>query len=128
MPHGPRSERIGDLIREELSSLLLRQVRDPGMRSVTVTRVQMTRDLQLARVYYTVHEDTRDKRDAERALRRAKPFLRRQLAGRLQLRHMPELTFFHDDALEREDRVARLLKEISAARDEEVNKDNVDDS
>jgi ribosome-binding factor A len=84
----------------------------------------MTRDLQLARVYYTVHADTRDKRDAERALRRAKPFLRRQLAGRLQLRHIPELMFFHDDALEREDRVAQLLKEIAAARDEEVNKDN----
>lgn len=128
MPHGSRSERVGDLIREELSSLLLRQVRDPGVRSVTVTRVQMTRDLQLARVYYTVHADARDKQDAERALRRAKPFLRRQLAGRLRLRHVPELTFFHDEALEREDRVARLLEEISAARNEEVNGDNADDS
>jgi ribosome-binding factor A len=89
-------------------------VRDPGVRHVTVTRVQMTRDLQHARVYYTVPgESVAATRDAARALRRARPFLKRRL-GRLGLRHVPDLVFVYDDSMEKQDRVARLLDKIHA--------------
>ena len=116
MPQGSRTDRVGDLIRGELSSLLVRQVRDPAMRMVTVTRVRMTKDLLQARVYYTVLTDALGQRETARALRRARPFLKRQLGQRLQLRHVPELMFFHDDSVEQQDRVARLLDEIAASR------------
>lgn len=108
-----RPQRVGDLIRAELAALLAREVRDPVVRRVTVTRVLMTRDLELARVYYTLLPDAGDLRDVRRALRRARPFLKRQL-GRIGLRHVPELTFLHDDAVEEQDRIARLLDEIAA--------------
>ena len=109
-----RPQRVGDAIRAELGALLLREVRDPGARRVTVTRVQMTRDLQQARVYYTDPAGSAAPA-ARRALRRARPFLKRRL-GRLGLRHVPDLTFLYDDAVERQDRVARLLDEVDAAR------------
>ena len=108
-----RPQRVGDVIRAELAALLAREVRDPVVRRVAITRVRMTRDLELARVYYTILPDAGDQRDVRRALRRARPFLKRQL-GRIGLRHVPELTFLHDDAVEEQDRIARLLDEIAA--------------
>ena len=116
MAHGTRMERVGDQIRVELCALLMRTARDPEVRSVTVTRVRMTRDLQQARVYYTVLEDERGRRAAGRALQRARSFLRRQLGQRLRLRHVPELTFFYDDSVEQQGRIARIFMEIEAAR------------
>ena len=68
--------------------------------------------------------DARGQLEADRALRRARPFLRRHLARRLRLRHVPELTFFHDDAVEQEDRVARLLDEIAASRTDDASTDD----
>ena len=125
MSHNARTERVGDLIREELSAVLTRDVRDPGVRHVTVTRVRMTKDLEHARVYYTVLADARGARDAARALRRARRFLKRQL-GRLGLRRVPELTFFYDDSVAQQDRVVRLFDEISAANPEDVHTDEPD--
>ena len=112
-PGDIRPQRVGDAIRAELAALLAREVRDPVVRRVAVTRVRMTRDLELARVYYTTLPGAGDVRDVRRALRRARPFLKRQL-GRIGLRHVPELTFLHDDAVEEQDRIARLLDEIAA--------------
>ncbi len=113
MGHGSRPERVGDLIRSELSLQLTRHVRDPGVRHVTVTHVRMSKDLQQARVFYTGPEDDTGRRDTARALRRARPFLKRQLGQRLQLRHVPELRFEHDDTVAQQDRVARLFDQIA---------------
>ena len=109
-----RPRRVGDTIRAELAGLLQRAVRDPAARHVAVTRVKMSRDLEVARVYYTILPGGDDLRQTQRALRRARPFLRRQL-GRIGLRRVPELAFLHDDAVEEQDRVARLLDDIAGA-------------
>jgi len=113
MSHGSRPERVGDLIRSELGLQLTRHVRDPGVRHVTVTHVRMSKDLQQARVFYTGPEDDTGRRDTARALRRAKPFLKRQLGRRLQLRHVPELRFEHDDTVAQQDRMAHLFDQIA---------------
>lgn len=112
MPHGARVERVAERIRAELSTLLLRRVREPAVAGLTITHVEVTRDLQIARVYYRVLADAESRRDAARALRRARGFLRRALGPRLQLRRVPELTFLHDDTVEQQDRIARLFEEI----------------
>ena len=109
---GARTDRVGERIRAELSALLLRRVREPAVVGVTVTHVEVTRDLQIARVYYRVLGDAPDRREVARALRRARGFLRRELAARLRLRRVPELTFLHDDSIEQQDRIARLFDEI----------------
>jgi len=106
-----RPERVGDIIRVELSSLLTRDARDPHIQNVTITRVQMTKDLQYARVYFTLLTKDDDVLKASRGLRRAKPFFKRKL-GHIGLRHVPDLRFLYDESVEQQDRVARLLDEI----------------
>ena len=113
-----RPTRLGDQIREEIAGLLAREVHDPGIGFVTITRVTVTADLQLARVYYTTLGDDKARRDSARALERAAPFLRRQLGRRLRLRRVPELHFHFDESIERQDRIERILQEIQAERDE----------
>src|SRR5262249_36460783 len=98
MPQGSRPERVGDQLRAELADLLSRVVHDPGIGFVTLTRVHVSPDLQVARVYYTSLGDEAGRRSTERALARAAPFLRRQIGGRLRLKRVPELTFIYDDS------------------------------
>ena len=116
MSHGLRSDRVGDLLRAELSLLLARHVRDPGVRGLTVTHVRVSRDLSHARVFYTGPREANARRASERALRRVRTWLRRELARRIQVRHTPELVFTFDDTPEREARMARLFDEIVADR------------
>ena len=114
----PRSSRVGDQLRVEIANLLAREVHDPGIGFLTVTQVKVTPDLQQARVYYTTMGDTKTRRDSQRALERAAPFLRRQLGRRLRLRRIPELQFFFDESVERQDRIERILQDIQAERTE----------
>ncbi|MEE2637057.1 MAG: 30S ribosome-binding factor RbfA, partial [Acidobacteriota bacterium] len=107
-----RPDRLGEQIRAELSLLLQRWARDPVLRLTTVTHVRLTRDLQHARVYFTVLGDATARRHAGRGLRRAASFLRGQLGRRLRFRHVPDLTFVYDDSLEREERIAQVLEEL----------------
>jgi ribosome-binding factor A len=116
MAQGSRPERVGEEIRQEISTLLAREVHDPGMGFVTVTRVKVSPDLQQARVYYTIIGDDKARRETGRALERAKPFLRRQIASRIRLRRVPELSFEFDRNVEHQDRIERLLLEISEER------------
>ena len=115
MSQGSRPERVADQIRSEIALLLTREVHDPGMGFVTLTRVQLSPDLQVARVLYTVLGDEKAKAATARALERAAPFLRRQIGGRLRLRRAPELRFIYDDSIAGQDRIEQLLKDIHAA-------------
>jgi len=109
---GSRPARIAERIRDEVSSALLREVKDPGVGFVTITGVRVTPDLQIARVYYTALGDAAARRATDRALRRAMPFLRRHVATRLGLRRAPELVFHYDDSVERTERIEQLLDEV----------------
>jgi ribosome-binding factor A len=122
MPQGHRPDRLGDQIRTEVSGILAREVHDPGVGFVTITRVSLTADLQIARVYYTTMAAGPARKDTARALERATPFVRRQLAGRLGLRRMPELEFRFDQSIEQHARIEELIHEIheqDAAREAE---------
>lgn len=116
--HGSRPARLGDQIREELASIIAREVKDPGIGFLTLTSVEVSADLQVARVYYTALGDPRARRATARALDRATPFLRRQVAGRLRLRRAPELHFHYDESIARAERVEQLLRDIHAATSE----------
>lgn len=117
MAQGVRPDRVGEEIRQELSVLLSREVRDPGVGFVTLTRVKVSPDLQLVRVYYTTMGDDRAKRATQQALERATPFLRRQVGERVQLRRVPELRFEFDKGVEHQDRIERILLDLSAERE-----------
>jgi ribosome-binding factor A len=112
MSQGSRPARVADQIRSELATLLAREVHDPGIGFITLTRVQVTPDLQQARVYYTALGDDPTRRKSARALERAAPFLRRQIGSRLRLRRTPELTFVFDESIAGQDRIEQILDEI----------------
>ena len=115
MSQGSRPDRVADQIRGELAQLLAREVHDPGVGFVTLTRVQVSPDIQLARVFYTVLGDANARKSSERALDRAAAFLRRQIGARLRLKRVPELKFQYDDAVAGQDRIEQLLNEIHEA-------------
>ena len=98
--------------------MLAREVHDPGIGFVTLTRVKVSPDLQVARVYYTIIGDDRVKRETKKALERAMPFLRRQLASRVRLRRVPELHFQFDESVERQDRIEKILLDLQREREE----------
>ena len=117
MSQGSRPDRVADQIRGELASLLAREVHDPGIGFVTLTRVQVSPDLQLARVFYTALGDDKARAASSRALERAAPFLRRQIGARLRLKRAPELTFVYDESIAGQDRIEQILNELGKARD-----------
>jgi len=109
-----RSDRVADQLRVELALLISREMHDPGIGFVTLTRVQLSADLQSARVYYTSLGDEAARKNSARAIGRAVPFLRRQIGSRLRLKRVPELTFVYDDSIAGQDRIEQLLTEINA--------------
>jgi ribosome-binding factor A len=116
MAQGSRPERIGEEIRQAVSVALARDVQDPRIGFVTVTRVKVSADLQQARVYYTAIGDDKARRDTARGLEAAKPFLRRAVGGAVRLRRVPELAFEYDRGVEHQDRVEQILHELAEER------------
>ena len=109
-----RTERLGEQIKVEASQVLAREVHDPGVGFVTLTRVRVSPDLQVAHIYYTALGDAAALGATAKALARVTPFVRRQLAQRLGLRRMPEITFVFDKSIAHQARVEELLQEIHA--------------
>lgn len=112
MPLSHRVERVAEQIREEISQILATEVADPGVGLVTVTRVKVTADLSLARVYWTIMGDTAQRKETTKALTRATPFVRRLLSQRLTLRRSPEVQFLFDQSVAAQDRVEQILYEL----------------
>ena len=113
MAQGYRPDRVGDQIRQELSEILSRgEVHDPGIGFITLTRVWVSPDLQLARVFYTTLGDAKARTETARALQRATGFFRRQIGARLQLRRVPEVEFRFDESIANQDRIEQILRDI----------------
>jgi ribosome-binding factor A len=109
-----RLERLNGLFREELSDLLLRQLKDPRLAQfVSITRVIISPDLSHARVFVSVMGSEEEKASTLEGLTAAANYLRRELNNRISLRRMPELSFRRDDSLEQGAHVLDLLKQIS---------------
>jgi ribosome-binding factor A len=106
-----RAQKVGDQIQRELSDILRRELRDPGVGMVTLTGVDMSPDCAYATVYFTCL-DAAHAPAAKAGLERAAGFLRSQLARRIRLREIPELRFAYDESLERGDRLARLIESV----------------
>jgi len=107
-----RAHRVGEQIHKEISALLVKGLKDPRIGFVTITAVEMTPDLHLARVFFTVMGDEAAQRQSEKGLKNSVPFLRRELGKRLRMRYVPDILFCHDSSLEYGNRIDALLKEI----------------
>ena len=116
MPH--RIERVNSVIREEISQMLQRQVKDPRLGAfITVTEVNTTPDLKHAKIFVSQLGDDVDKRKVLSGLASASGFFRGELAKRLKMRHVPELHFAWDDSIERGDRLSQLIDRVISEKD-----------
>jgi ribosome-binding factor A len=115
-----RLERVSELIRSEVSDLLLRGIRDPRVAGlVTVTGVEVSGDLRLCKVFVSVVGSDQERARTLQGLRSARTWVRREVAHRVKLRSSPEIDFLLDDSLERGTRVLSLMKELGLGEEPE---------
>ena len=114
MPRSPfnRTDRVASLIQEIISGLLRSEVKDPRVRSVTVTDVEVTGDLREARIYYTHHSGEFKADEVREGLQRASGFVRRELGQRIRMRVTPSLDFREDTSLDYGARIEAKLREL----------------
>lgn len=111
-----RTDRIDQLLRQEIGEILTRDVQDPRIGFVTITDVETAPDLSTARVWVSVIAQPDERAQTLRALQRAMPFVRHELGSRIRLRRIPELLVREDDTAQRGTRVLRLLAELEAGQ------------
>jgi len=107
-----RTERLSDLVREEISRLLLREIKDPRIGFVTITGASVSPDLHHVKVFVSVLGEEAAREDSILALRSASGFVQRALFRNLRLKHSPVVTFHLDDSMERGERIERVLRQI----------------
>jgi ribosome-binding factor A len=116
-----RRERLAAAVRETLSQVLLREVKDPRLDGVVISAVEFSGDLKLARAFFSVVGDDERERQAADGLKQATGFLKRQLSRELRMHNPPDLEFRRDLGFERADRVQRILDQIHG-KDEGVDR------
>jgi len=110
-----RIERVNSLIRQEISELLQRQVKDPRLGNfIAVTAVATSPDMKYARVFISRLGDEQEKQETLSVLASASGFFRKELTKRLRIRRVPELSFQWDDSIERGDRLSQLIDHVTS--------------
>ncbi|BCR04829.1 ribosome-binding factor A [Desulfuromonas versatilis] len=107
-----RSHRVGEQIHKEISALLVRGLKDPRIGFVTITAVEVTPDLHLARVYYSVLGDDKSRAATQKGLESSIPYIRREIGKHLRMKYTPDLMFKFDTSLEYGNRIESLLRDI----------------
>jgi len=116
-----RSERVAGQLRRDLAKLIQQEIKDPEVGFVSLSDVEVTRDLSHAKVFITVF-DPEKAATSIKALKRASTFLRKRLAHELRLRHVPELHFVHDDSVEQGSHIDQLIaKALHSDKDSDEN-------
>jgi len=110
-----RRARLTHALREVLSELLLTEVKDPRLAGVVISEVELSRDLKLARAYFSVIGEAERERQAADGLAQARQYLRREVGRRLKIHNAPDLVFERDRGYERADRLERLLAGLRPA-------------
>lgn len=107
-----RSDRVAGLIKQEIADLLHKEISDPRLAMATITGVKMSRDLRIAKVYFSISGGEAARRAATEGFKQARGYLKRELAQRLELRYMPDLVFYYDESIDYGARIEQLLKEV----------------
>lgn len=108
-----RSDRVGELIKEEISNMLIHEIKDPRIGFVTLTKVILSNDLRKAKVFISILGETAEREETFKGLLSAKGFIRGELGKRLTLRYIPELTFKLDPSVEYGARISQLLADLA---------------
>lgn len=110
-------ERIASNMVKEISYILATEIKDKDIKFVTITDCKVTNDLSFAKVYFTVLDDTK-KESTLKALNNAKGYIRRVLTDRVDIRHVPELTFVFDESIEYGKKIENIIEKIHTDENE----------
>ena len=105
-----RSDRVSGLIQKVLSDVLQKDIKDPRLKTATITDVDVSRDLRLARIYFTTPDGEQKKDAAIKGFNSARGFIKRTLASELDLKYMPDIKFFYDESIEYGSHIDSLIK------------------
>ena len=119
-----RADRVADLIQAELSDILLKQIRDPRIGTITITGAKVTDDLRLAKIYFVAMGKDAVDPEIRKGLEQATGFLKRELGKRLRLRFVPDLIFKVDPSFAYGNRIDRLLSQIHEETEDHDRKDS----
>lgn len=108
-----RSLQVSDLIRRELSAILMRETSDLRLTKLSIIEVDVSRDLRCARIYYSLLDADQALEGTQKALDKGTGFLRRRIAERVSLRYIPRFEFIYDKTLEKAQRMNELLKDVN---------------
>jgi ribosome-binding factor A len=113
---GKRAIRVGDVLLKEMAYLLMRRVKDPRVKGVTLTGVQVSNDLKHAKVYFSLIGDERAIIQVQQGLESAKGFIKREIGLRMELKYVPDIVFKHDPSLATGERMEKILQNVKAGR------------
>lgn len=122
----PRTRRVGEQIRRELAELIRDELRDPRLALISMTSVEVSRDLAYARIFVTLVGDPADRAERVAELNHAAPLLRRELGRRMRIRTVPKLEFRYDEVVERAARLSALI-DAAVAADADKHRDDPGD-
>lgn len=112
MANNVKIERLNHAFQEEISMILMTEIKDEDIKFVTITGVETTNDLSFAKVYFTVLDDDKKESTLE-ALNKATSFIRGELSKRVEIRHTPELKFIHDNSIEYGNHIESIIEKIN---------------
>ncbi|MDD3453206.1 MAG: 30S ribosome-binding factor RbfA [Bacilli bacterium] len=106
-----KTERIASNLIREISYILANEIKDKDIKFVTITDVKVTSDLSFAKVYFTVLDDSKKESTTE-SLKNASKYIRKELAERVDIRHIPELQFVYDESIEYGNKIEKIIEKI----------------
>ena len=104
-----RADRVSVKIRQVLSDILHRDIQDPRINTATITKIMMSQDLRHARIYFVLSGKNTNTKDAIKGFKSAHGYIKRSLARQLELRYMPEITFYYDDSFDYGSKIDKVL-------------------
>ncbi|MCW8893490.1 MAG: 30S ribosome-binding factor RbfA [Deltaproteobacteria bacterium] len=109
---GFRPEKVGEQIHKEVTRLLMYNIKDPRVTPVIITGVKVSRDIGSARIYFSVSDEATERKEAERGLKSAAAYIRRELGQVMRLRFIPEIKFQYDDSIGYGQKIDALLRQV----------------
>ena len=116
---GKRSEKVADLIQEEVSEMLLKTLKDPRIGFVTITRVAVSEDCRLAKVYFSVTGTLAERKRSTEGLNSARGYVRRELGRRMRLKYTPEIKFQFDPSIEYAIHIGEVMHQLKQEREKD---------
>ena len=121
---GMRPERMAEAIKRLVSEVVQSGIKDPRVKLVTITNVEVTQDLRLAKISYSVMGDQKEKKSVEAGLKSAKSYIKRHIADNITARYVPDILFRADDSAEYRQNIDNILNKISKEKKNEGNEES----